>query len=107
MNYQEFLTELGKIKDSFKPPHRITGMIRTLTNNCPITAICFSVNGVHYTPTDYARAARELMLDPSLAFKIVCASDGVAGAIRSDILEVLCLKESDFTALQEEEFPDD
>ena len=57
------------------------GLLRTVSERCPITFVCEKMTGhiYIYHPHEYEDAARALDLNESLITLIVCAADGRLG----------------------------
>ncbi len=73
--------------------------IRTMEDECPVTAVCAALTGRHYDVGNWEDAAENIKLRHSTARRIVRAADGseyVMGgdwALRDRILEACRLKE--------------
>ncbi len=59
--------------------------IRTMEDECPVTAVCAAVTGRHYEVADWGDAAAQMKLRHGVAERIVRAADGSDGCSASPI----------------------
>ena len=87
-------------------------LIRTASGDCPITALCNTINNTHYTPDVWDHAAERLDLPIREAALIIDAADGVmvtrrreaeVGALRKQLLSLTDETERTVPVAQEEE----